>query len=542
MGTTRRIAPVVVVALAALTACSSGGSDGDGGGGGNADGGASGSPVEDGTLRIALDADPGNLNPLLSTANNVREITPFTYDTLVFLDPETGEAKSSLAESWTESPTELTFVLRDGVTCQDGTEFTAETAANVINYVADPANEAALFGVLVTEDMVATADPATRTLTVTAEQPNSFMLAQVGSLEMVCQAGLDDPESLSTASNGTGMYQVSEAVPNDRYVLERRDDYAWAPEGGNTPDTPGVPKTVEFQVVENVSTRANLLLSGELDLAPVTGPDEERLADQLDSVRRQPQIVGQLYFSQFEGQPTADDDVRAAMVHALDLDALTDVITSEQGYRAERLAMMVPNPCEYDAATPNLPAYDKAEAAELLDAAGWTEGPDGIREKDGQPLELTIIYSEESDTTAPALELAKQELAEVGVELTLEGSDTSAFLDKLYSGNFEGQFDVANQTVNFNFTSVLAPWNSGPNPPAGRNATNVSNEEYDALREQALSLPGQESCDTWEQAEAALFSAADSVPFAARDSVVYGSGVATTLPNTISAASVTLVQ
>lgn len=532
----------LLVAALALTLLASGCAAGGGGTGGGETPAAGGEPVIDGVLTMALDSDPGSLNPFLSTSNNVREITPFAYDSLVFLDPETGEAHPWLAESWEESPTELTFTLRDGVTCSDGTPFTAETAANNINWVADPANASALLGVLVPADVTASFDNEARTVTVAADSPNSFFLTQIGALEMICQAGLDDPESLTTATNGTGMYMLTEAVPNDHYTLERRDDYAWGPEGGNSPDTPGVPKTVIFQVVDNVSTRSNLLLNGQVNLAPVSGPDEDRVAAQSQVIRSQPFIVGQFYFSQFEGQPTAEEDVRIAIVHALDLDALTNVMTSGRGYRAERLAMMTPNPCQYDAATPNLPAYDPELAASMLDAAGWTMGPDGIRERDGEPLSLRFIYSESSETTAPTMELVKQQLAAVGVDVVLDGSDTSAHLDRLYSGNFTGEFDAANQNVNINIPSILAPWNSGPVPPNGRNATNVQNEEYDRLRAEALAIAGADSCDTWEASEAALFAAADSVPFAARDNIVYGNGVATTLPNVISGASVTLVE
>lgn len=539
----RQLGATLALAMV-VSACSGGGEDDDAasGSGVAAGAGGGGEPVIDGALTMALDSDPGNLHPFLSTANNVREITPFVYDSLVFLDPETGEARPWLAESWDASPTELTFTLREGIMCSDGTEFTAETAANNFNWVVDPENASALLGVLVPADVEATFDDEARTVTLTAETPNSFFLTQVGALEMVCQTGLDDPESLTTASSGTGMYTLTEAVPNDSYTLERRDDYAWGPEGGNTPDTPGVPQTVTFQIVENVSTRTNLLLGGQVNLAPVSGPDEERVAAQADTIRSQPFIEGQFYFSQFEGQPTADEQVRIAIVHALDLDALTNVMTSGRGYRAERLAMMAPNPCMYDAATPNLPEHDPGLAATMLDEAGWTVGADGIREKDGEKLSLTFTYATASETMAPTMEVVKQQLAEVGVDVVLEGSDTSAHLDKLYSGNFTGEFDAANQNVNFNITSVLAPWNSGPVPPNGRNATNVQNGQYDRLRAEALTMAGAESCDTWEAAEAALFAAADSVPFAAQDNVVYGSGVATTLPDVISGASVTLVE
>lgn len=528
----RIVATGAALALTTLAACSSGGS------GPSA---ADGEPVVDGTFTMGIDADPGNLNPLLSTAETVRSLTPFVYDNLLHFDPETGEPKAWLAEKWEATPTGATLTMKKGITCHDGTEFTAETAANVINWAADPKNNSALLGVLVPEDVKAESDTGQGTVTVTTESPNSFLLTQIGSLEMVCQAALDDPASIETKANGTGMYQVENVLAGDSYTLTRRDGYTWGPEGGNKSDTPGAPKTVVLKVVDNDSTRANLLLSGQLQLAGVGGPDEERVAAQSEVVNKQPFIVGQLYWNQLEGKPTADPAVRVALTQALDLDALMQVATSGKGMRAQRLAMMNPNPCSYDAATPNLPKHDPAAAGAALDQAGWAAGPDGKRAKDGKPLELTLIHSRGDEAVAASMDLVRQQLAAVGVTVKLESSDTTAFLEKLYGEGTQAGFDVANQTVNINVPSLLTPWNSGPKPPGGRNATSIDNAGYNAEVEKARAKTGAESCPNWEAAEKSLYQSADSVPFAALDNVTYAKGVRLALPNTVSAASVQLV-
>lgn len=548
---TSRLLAAGTAALLAATSCSSGGtSPGTSAGGatpaagsatGSAVGGSVAPPanvVTDGTVSIALNADPGNLNPYLSTANDVRVITPFVYDNLVFFDQITGDAKPWLAEKWTESPTKLTFTLKDGITCSDGSKFTATTAANAINWNVDPDNKSAINGVLVPSDAKAVADEKTRTVTVTTKDSYSFGLVQVGSLEMVCQKGLDDPKSLETSSIGTGLFQISNVLAGDTYTATRRDGYTWGPEGGNTSTTAGVPKTIDFKVSTNESTRANLLLSGGLNIASIGGADEDRVAAQTTSIAKTPQIVGQIYFSQLDGKPTADKAVRIALTQALDLDALAKVATSGRGYRAQRLAMMTPNPCPYDAATPSLPKFDAAAAAAGLDAAGWVAGSDGMRAKDGKKLELVLIYSQESDAVVASMDLIRQELAAVGVTVTLQGSDTNAFLEKLYGDGTQKTFDAANQTVNINFPSILTPWNTGSLPPGGRNATNVHNADYDKYVASAQKLSGQASCGDWQKSEEALFSAADSVPFAAKDTVTYGKGVALTLSSWVGGASV----
>ncbi|RUV31200.1 peptide ABC transporter substrate-binding protein, partial [Mesorhizobium sp. M1A.T.Ca.IN.004.03.1.1] len=62
----------------------------------------------------------------------------------------------------------------------------------------------------------------------------------------------------------------------------------------------------------------------------------------------------------------------------------------------------------------------------LLDEAGWKQGPDGIREKDGEKLNLTFV------TTTNAVRnqfqaIIKQWWHEIGVEVELKSVDASVF-------------------------------------------------------------------------------------------------------------------
>ena len=73
-----------------------------------------------------------------------------------------------------------------------------------------------------------TAEAEGPTLTVTAAEVDPFLMSKVGAVEMLCEAGLDDPESLQGATNGTGLYELTEARP-DAFVFTARDDYDWGP-------------------------------------------------------------------------------------------------------------------------------------------------------------------------------------------------------------------------------------------------------------------------------------------------------------------------
>ncbi len=211
------------------------------GSGGTSSGASGGEPATDGTFRFALQADPGALNPIMSAASATAELSRLAYDYLIYQDPDTSEVGPWLAEKWEETPTSASFTIRDGVTCTDGSTLTPQTVADNINFVANPDNGSQLRGSSVPTGATATADPATRSVTVTTPAPSPFLLLNVGRLPILCEAGLKDPTASNKKSLGTGMFEVTEVAANDHYTFQRREGYNWGPDG-TTSDTPGRPQ------------------------------------------------------------------------------------------------------------------------------------------------------------------------------------------------------------------------------------------------------------------------------------------------------------
>ena len=61
-------------------------------------------------------------------------------------------------------------------------------------------------------------------------------------------------------------------------------------------------------------------------------------------------------------------------------------------------------------------SYDPAKAKEVLEAAGWTLGDDGIYERNGEKLSFTINVMEGDQVRADLAAIACQQLKEVGVD------------------------------------------------------------------------------------------------------------------------------
>ena len=488
------------------------------GSGGTLSGSGGGDPLTDGTFRFALQADPGALNPIMSASAATGEISRLAYDYLIYQDPDTSEVGPWLAEKWEETATSASFTIREGVTCTDGTLLTPQTVADNINFVADPENGSQQRGTTVPAEAVATADPVTRTVTVTTAVPSPFLLLNVGGrLPIMCDAGLKDPTASNTTSLGTGMFALTEVAPTDHYTFVRREGYNWGPDG-TTSDTPGVPKTVVAAMTPNVSTAANQLLAGELNAAPIGGPDKNRVdAANLNSVNR-PLPSGQMYLNQIAGNPTSDPAVRKALIQAVDLGDLTQVLTAGQGTRAGSLVAVEPRACVYDSVTGIIPDFDPSAARATLDGAGWTVGADGKRSKGGKPLNLRLFYGGGDDARNAAAELARTAWSALGANVEVTSADQNKVADVMLSGKDNTQWDIAWIQINTSLPSMFVPFFTGPAPAEGKNFSSISNLAYEAAARKASALIGDAACDAWADAETEITKTVSALPFA--DSVM----------------------
>ncbi|MFF1278165.1 ABC transporter substrate-binding protein [Streptomyces marokkonensis] len=491
----------------ALTACS--------GSGGTS---TSGKPVEGGTFTLAISADPGTLDPHATALSVAHQVGAFLYDSLVAVDAS-GKEVPALAGTWKSTATTASYTLRKGITCSDGTPLTATDVADNINYVADPKNGSSAIGLYVPPGAKAKADDSAGTVTVTSPVPDAFLGRNVGGLPIVCRGGMKDRSILKQGGSGTGMFTLTEAVADDHYSFTRRKDYAWGP-GGGTKGARGLPDTVVLQVVPNEATAANLLLVNQVNAAVITGQDRKRVAERLDFQRSMHAPLGELWFNQRRGAPTADAGVRRALTQALDLKELRTVVTNGGGEPPTGLVAKGQGPCTADTVEGNLPDHDRAAAERALDAAGWKPGTDGVRQKDGKRLSLTFYYpTSRGIPMQNAAELLRSSWQKVGVKVSLRGAADAQF-DQVISG--EGSWDALFLPLTVTLPTQAVPFLSGPTPPDGNNFGSVDNAAYEAHVEAASALPGAKGCDEWAAAEKALFQQADVVPFADLVTPVFG--------------------
>ncbi len=481
--------------------------------------------VSGGTFVKAVSDDPGDLTPMKAISPDTWDVVSIAYESLIYVSPD-GDYKPWLASTWTDTGTEATFTLKEGVTCADGSAFTAQTVADNLNFNADPDNATFYYGTVISEAVSATADG--NVVTVTSAVNDPFLAINIGTILLVCDAGLADPATLADDTNGTGLYQLSEARVGDAYIFDKREGYTWGVDDV-TGETVGLPDQIEARIISDQSTVTNLLLSQELNSGVVTGPDQARLqAEGLDYAGvRNP--VGQMLFNESDGRPFADERVREALSIAINRDEVGPVVAGETGLPAVSLVQKTPLLCVQDPPDWTLPDTDLDRAGALLDEAGWTLGADGLRQKDGAPLEIKFIYDAPTASHAPAAELVKETWDQLGVTTILSANDAAAWTDDLWT-TFD--WDTGWIQIAPGSPIVLALFFDGATPAdGGLNFMFVDNPEYTALAAQAKVATPDEACGLWQQAEKELIERFDTFPVIDNILPVYMSGAVFEQPN-----------
>src|SRR5436305_2777949 len=107
--------------------------------------GGTGSAAGSDTFTFGMSSDPGNLDPQSAAGGNLYQMSYFAYDPLLSVD-SAGVIQSELATAWHVDGQTVTLTLHKGITCSDGSAFTARTAADNVNYLADPKNSSPFTG------------------------------------------------------------------------------------------------------------------------------------------------------------------------------------------------------------------------------------------------------------------------------------------------------------------------------------------------------------------------------------------------------------
>ncbi|EMY3598648.1 TIGR04028 family ABC transporter substrate-binding protein [Klebsiella aerogenes] len=394
-------------------------------------------PIKGGTL-IYLEQQPHtNLYPpaggFYPNGGILNQIT----DKLTWQNPETLAIEPWIAESWSsnDEKTEYTFKLRPGVTFSDGTPLDANAVAkNFDTYgLGNKALRLPVSEVINNYDRSEVLDPLTVKFYFKKPSPGFLQgTATIGSGLVSLSTLARSFEALGDARNiiGSGPFTVKDEKPGRELTLVARKDYQWGPKN-LAQQGPANLDGITYIVTPEDSVRIGALLAGQAGfIRQVQAYDEKQATDQGFNIYAAPTrgVNDSLSFRP-DNPLVADLRVRQALVHATNAKQVVETLFSPNYPQAS--SVIARTAAGYVDLSDKL-AFDQQKAKQLLDEAGWTPGADGIRQKAGQRLALTVYESLPQPQNKEVLQLVAQQWRQVGVALSVKAGDAgSRVLDNL---------------------------------------------------------------------------------------------------------------
>jgi peptide/nickel transport system substrate-binding protein len=405
-----RAGALALFALAALVVVGCGGG-----------GGAPQSNTPPGTLFVALDAEPPELDPNLSSAYVDRQVMASLYDKLVDIDKQ-GEIVPMLAESYEVSDDELvyTFHLREGVKFHDGTEFNAEAVKfNLERYQEKDSVRSTEVEPVESVEVV-----DEYTVRVTLSEPFAPFLAVLAD-----RAGIvASPKAIEEAGGrisdkpvGTGPFKFVERVRGESITVEKNQDY-WRD---------GLPKIdkIVYRGIEDENVQYQNLQSGELDLIDqiptVEFKDLQESGDYKVSI--EPGLGYQGIWLNVTQPPFDKKELRQAVYRLVDREAIVKAVLRDVGGTPANSPFSKAS-WAYSEESDEYPPRSVEEAKALLEEAG---------EPNGFSFTLKLDPSPASQQLGQVIQ---NSLKPAGIDVKLEQIEFGTLLEQSTNGDFEALF------------------------------------------------------------------------------------------------------
>ena len=425
---------------ASLTGC---------GGAGNAAETTAAAGAENSAAASEAGASEGKEELVFVNYRDIRDLNPhlyagemyaqeMLYETLVNITADGYEG--CLAESWdiSDDGKTYTFHIRDGVKFSDGE--VCDANAIKANFDAIIENKDRHTWLEMMNLLVGVSAPDDKTFVIELSEPYYPLLTELGvtrPFAMISPKAMKDGSTKDgvNAYIGTGPYVLTDFVTDEYAIFEANENY-W----GEQPKI----KKITVKVIPDNQTRILALEKGEIDM--IFG---KNMID-ADAIN---QYTGNDKFTVSLSDPTstrqivlnttrdvlADKEVRQALQHATNKQAISDGIFYGLEQPADTLFAKTVPYCDIDLEPY---AYDVELAQSMLDEAGWVVGADKIREKDGQKLNIDLLYNSDSVTEKAIAEYLQSAYQKIGISLNIHGEEEQSYRDNMKAGNFDMVFNI----------------------------------------------------------------------------------------------------
>ncbi len=418
-----------------------------------------------GTMNYGEYGRSTTLDPITSNDMISLRISELIFNGLVGID-EKQEIVPELAERMETSDEGLkyTFYLRKDVTWhpKEGEEpkpFTADDVIFTYNVMMHPKTITSLKVRFEFIESLAKIDDYT--VEFTLKRPILNALAKF-SFKIIPKHGPENPEFLTREDPfvhkpiGTGPYMLRNITGDHEVILVANDNYFKG--------QPHIKKFIAKPFADqNIMSQA--LMFNAIDMIVLVNPrDIPQIQGDKRLVLQPYNALSYSFFGYNTRNPLlADQRVRKAITYAVNRQEMLDSFFQGQGTIIS--GPFAPGSWAYNLDVQPLP-YDPQKAIELLNEAGFVQGDDGIMEKDGEKLSLTlkVPIEKESEAVKRVVLAFKNYLSKIGVDIQGEFKEWLSWKEDVFlNHDFDVIFaswvfdDSADITSLFH-SSEIGPW------------------------------------------------------------------------------------
>ena len=425
---------------ASLTGC---------GGAGNAAETTAAAGAENSAAASEAGASEGKEELVFVNYRDIRDLNPhlyagemyaqeMLYETLVNITADGYEG--CLAESWdiSDDGKTYTFHIRDGVKFSDGE--VCDANAIKANFDAIIENKDRHTWLEMMNLLVGVSAPDDKTFVIELSEPYYPLLTELGvtrPFAMISPKAMKDGSTKDgvNAYIGTGPYVLTDFVTDEYAVFEANENY-W----GEQPKI----KKITVKVIPDNQTRILALEKGEIDMIfgknmiDADAINQYTGNDKCTVSLSDPTSTRQIVLNTTR-DVLADKEVRQALQHATNKQTISEGIFYGLEQPADTLFAKTVPYCDIDLEPY---AYDVELAQSMLDEAGWVVGADKIRERDGQKLNIDLLYNSDSVTEKAIAEYLQSEYQKIGISLNIHGEEEQSYRDNMKAGNFDMVFNI----------------------------------------------------------------------------------------------------
>jgi len=425
------------------------------------------------TVVMIIESSPTNLDPRVGTDAQSERIDQLIFDPLVHRD-EHFNIIPWVAEKW-EIPDPKTYIfhLRRGIQFQDGRPLTARD----VKWTLDSIRDGSLTTLKTTTyKLIERVDaPDDATVIIHLSEPDGTLLYNVseGAFGIV-PYGSGKP--FNRHPIGSGPFTFVSQDPDTEVILRRNENY-WGQHAQV--------ERVRLTIVPDATTRALELRKGSADISP-SGSLTSDMVGTLRQYRNlqieeQPGTVLAYLAFNLRDPILKDIRVRQALAYAIDRGAVLHYLFDDAGRLAD--SVLPPQHWAYNGNVAHY-LYDPAKANQILDAAGYSRGSDGVR------FHLTMKTSTE-ETTRLLAAVMQQQLREIGVALDIRSFEFATFYSDVTKGAFQ-LYSLRWISGNEDPDIFYYAFHSSSFPPKHANRSYYVNPEMDRLIDEGRSTLDQE--------------------------------------------------